>query len=102
MPKTPLELFAYFWLPWVFVAAHGLPLVVVSGGYCLLQCPGFLLWWLLLLQSTGSRACGLSCSLACGIFLDQGLNPCPLLQQADSCPLHHQGTPCLFVFIHFS
>ena len=31
------------------------------------------------LQSTGSLAvaCGLSCSTACGIFLDQGLIPCP-------------------------
>ena len=33
------------------------------------------------LQSSGSVvvAHGLSCSAACGIFLDQGLNPCPLL-----------------------
>ena len=29
-------------------------------------------------------ACGLSCSTACGIFPDQGLNPCPLYWQADS------------------
>ena len=29
-------------------------------------------------------ACGHSCSLACGIFLDQGLNPCPLHWQVDS------------------
>ena len=38
------------------------------------------------LQSTGSVvvAHGLSCSVACGIFLDQGLNPCPLHWQADS------------------
>ena len=27
---------------------------------------------------------GLSCSVACRIFLDQGLNPCPLHWQADS------------------
>ena len=27
---------------------------------------------------------GLSCSVACGIFPDQGLNPCPLRWQADS------------------
>ena len=40
---------------------------------------------------TGSRAQasvvvahGLSCSVACGIFLDQGSNPCPLHWQADS------------------
>ena len=32
------------------------------------------------LQSTGSVVVthGLSCSLACGIFLDQGSSPCPL------------------------
>ena len=36
---------------------------------------------------------GLSCSLACGIFPDQGSNPCPLHWQADSYPLCHQGSP---------
>ena len=35
---------------------------------------------------------GLSCSAACGIFPDQGSNPCPLHWQADSSPLHHQGS----------
>ena len=36
---------------------------------------------------------GISCSVACGIFPDQGLNPCPLHWQADSLPLSHQGSP---------
>ena len=36
----------FFWLLWVFVAARGLPLVVVSWGYSLLQCVGFSLRWL--------------------------------------------------------
>ena len=56
----------------------------------------------LLLRSTGSRragsvivAHGPSCSAACGIFPDQGSNPCPLLWQADSQPLRHQGSPTL-------
>ena len=40
---------------------------------------------------------GLSCSAACGIFPDQGSNPCPLHWQADSQPLRHQGSPW-FVF----
>ena len=60
----------------------------------------------LLLQSTGSRragsvvvAHGPSCSAACGIFPDQGSNPCPLRWQADSQPLRHQGSPSLF-FLH--
>ena len=43
-------------------------------------------------QSTGSRVVAprLRCSEACGIFLDQGLNPCLLDEQADSSPLSHQ------------
>ena len=62
---------------------------VASGSYSSLQSLGFSLWWLLLLWSTGSRASvvvaqGLSCSLACGIFLDQGLNLCSPHWQADS------------------
>ena len=36
---------------------------------------------------------GPSRSAACGIFPDQGSNPCPLHWQADSQPLHHQGSP---------
>ena len=50
-----INLFIYFWLCWVSVAARGLSLVVVSGGYSSLWCVGFSLWWLLLLRSTGSR-----------------------------------------------
>ena len=44
-------------------------------------------------QSTGSVAAahGLSCSQACGIFLDQGSNLCLLHWQVDSLPLIHQG-----------
>ena len=36
---------------------------------------------------------GPSRSVACGIFPDQGSNPCPLHWQADSQPLRHQGSP---------
>ena len=53
----------YFWLHWVFVAAHGLSLVAVSGGYSSLRCAGFSLWWLLLFRSTGSWCAGFS---SCG------------------------------------
>ena len=95
----PSFLSFYFWLRWVFIAARGLSLVASSGGYSSLRCTGFSLRWLLLLWSTGSRrtgfsSCGtrasevvaheLSCSAACGIFPDQGSNPCPLHWQADS------------------
>ena len=60
LPRGPLSLFKnkfiYLWLRWVFVAACGLSLVAASGGYSSLWCAGFSLRWLLLLQSTGSRA----------------------------------------------
>ena len=86
-----IYLFIYFWLCWVFVSVRRLSLVAASGGYSSLQCAGFSLSWLLLLWSTGSTragsvvvAHGLSCSAACGIFPDQGSNPCPLHWQADS------------------
>ena len=36
---------------------------------------------------------GVSCSVACGIFLDQGSNTCLLNWQVDSLPLSHQGSP---------
>ena len=63
--------------------------------------------WVSVLQSMGSEVAvrglystglvvlvhGLSCSAACGIFLDQGLNLCLLHFQADCLPLSHQGSP---------
>ena len=63
-----LILFVYFWLRWVFVAAHGLSLVAASGGHSSLQCVDFSLRWLLLLQSTGSRCTGFS---SCGMRAQQ-------------------------------
>ena len=69
-----IYLFIYFWLRWVFVAACGLPLVAVSGGYSSLQCVGFSLQWLLLLQSTASRRTGFS---SCGSqALERRLSSC--------------------------
>ena len=79
---------------------RGLSLVAASGGHSSSWCAGLSLSWPLLLRSTGSRragsvvvAHGLSCSVACGIFPDQGSNPCSLHWQADSQPLRHQGSP---------
>ena len=79
---------------------RGLSLVVASGGHSSSRCAGLSLSRPLLLRSTGSRragsvivAHGPSCSAACGIFPDQGSNPCPLHWQADSQPLRHQGSP---------
>ena len=95
-----IYLYIYFWLCWVFVSVRGLSLVVASGGHSSSQCAVLSLSRPLLLRSTGSRragsvavAHGPSRSTACGIFPDQGLNPCPLHWQADSQPLHHQGSP---------
>ena len=68
------------------------------------QCRGFSFWVARALGLEGFRSCslqalelglvvmanGLICSLACGIFPDQGSNPCPQHWQADSQPLDHQ------------
>ena len=94
----------YFWLCWVFVSVRGISPVAASGGHSSLRCAGLSLSRPLLLRSTGSRhagsvvvAHGPSCSAACGIFPDQGSNPCHLHWQADSQPLRHQGSPLLLV-----
>ena len=93
-------LFIYLWLCWVLVSVRGLSLVAASGGHSSSRCAGLSLSRPLLLWSTGSRragsaivAHGPSHSAACGILPDQGSNPCPLHWQADSQPLHHQGSP---------
>ena len=79
---------------------RGLSPVAASGGHSSSRYAGLSLSRPLLLRSTGSRragsvivAHGPSCSAACGIFPDQGSNPCPLHRQADSQPLRHQGSP---------
>ena len=54
-----LLLIIYLWLHWVSVAARGYSPVATSGSYSLLRCAGFSLPYLLLLQSTSSRACRL-------------------------------------------
>ena len=73
-----------------------------AQGLLFLQCVGFSLMWLLLWSTDSWRegsivvAHELSCPAACGIFLDQGLNLCPLHWQVNSYPLHHQGSPYIF------
>ena len=65
-----INLFIFnFWLCWVFVAALRLSIVAASRGYSLLQCAGFSLRWLLLLQSTGSRRLG-------SVVVARGLSSC--------------------------
>ena len=82
----------YFWLLWSFFLMD-FALVAASRNYSLVEAPG--------LQSTGSVfvAHGLSCSVGCGIFLDQGSNPCPRHWQAGSLPLSHQGRPRRVIFL---
>ena len=94
------NLFISLWLCCVFVSVRGLSLVVASGGHSSSRCVGLSLSRPLLLRRTGSRSAGSvvvahgpSCSAACGIFPDQGPNPCPQHWQADSQPLRHQGSP---------
>ena len=97
------KFFISFWLWWVSLL-HGLFSIYRERGLL----SGFSLWWLLLMQSTGSRpwglrymwhmgsvvlAPGLSCWTACGIFLDQGLNSCLLYWQVDSLPRSNQEMP---------
>ena len=87
-PLEPLfffKKFIYFWLCWVFVSVRGLSLVAASRDHSSSRCAGLSLSRPLLLRSTGSRRAGSvvvahrpSCSVACGIFPDQGSNPCPL------------------------
>ena len=100
----------FFWLLWLRCCLWAF-LVTTSRGY-LLWCTGFsFLLWSSGSTHTAFSSCGLkslgglvgsvvvvhglSCSAACRIFLDQGSNPCFLHWQADSYPLHHQGSPVL-------
>ena len=102
--------FIYFSLCWVFcaswVSVRGLSPVAASGGHSSSRCAGLSLSRPLLLRSTGSRragsvvvAHGPSRSAACGVFPDQGSNPCPPHWQADSQPLCHQGSPLVLFLI---
>ena len=117
---TQTMLFIYLFLAVLGLRfVQGLSLVAVSGGHpssrcgdhSSSRCTGLSLSWPLPLRGTGSRragsvvvAHGPSCSVACGIFPDQGSNPCPLYWQADSQPLRHQGSPncCCFLNSYLS
>ena len=74
---------------YLFLAALGLccfawpSLVVISASF---HCGGFSYCEAQALEAQASAAVAhrLSCSVACGIFLGQGSNLCPLHWQADS------------------
>ena len=93
----------YFWLCWVFVAADGLSLVVDSRRYSV-SVGGLLI---VVVSYGRAQALGvkisvaghrLSCSVACGIFPDQGLNSCPLNWHVHSYSVCYQGSPTISVF----
>ena len=104
LSKCFIYLFIYFWHYWIFLAVGGLSLVVTSRDYSCCgawtsHCGGFSCWRAWTVGCTGfhcstwahscdfwvSEHCsiavehGLSCSAACGISLDQGLNSVPAL-----------------------
>ena len=112
------SLFIYLWLCWVFVAAQAFlwlwGLETTFSLWCAVSyCLGFSWCGAWILGFTGFSSCGklaqevqllgsraqaqivvvqgLSCSMACGIFLDQELNTHLLHWQANSVPLRHQG-----------
>ena len=76
------KLMIYFWLCWVCVAVHRLS-PVWWVGCSSLQCLGFSRCGAQALRQAGLVTV-LSCSMACGIFLDLGLNPCLLHWEEDS------------------
>ena len=85
---------------WLFIAASVLSPAVRSRDHSSEQSTGSRVHGLQYLQHTRSAVVerGLSCPMACGIFLERGLNPCPLHWQADSYPLCHQGSPLISSF----
>ena len=93
LPTILTLLYFIYWLCWVFAAAHGISLVVASRGYSPAVACRLLTERLLEVQNMRSSArrhasvvAALRFSLpeVCGIFPNQGLNPCPLHWQADS------------------
>ena len=84
---------------WVFISVRGLSLVAANRGHSSSRCAGLSLSRPLVaehrLQTRRLSSCGSRAQLLRGmwIFPDQGSNPCPLHWQADSQPLHHQGSP---------
>ena len=110
--------FIYFWLSWfssymqafsscgeqglLFTTAHGRLIVMASralGSQASVVAAHGLGSSVLRLSSTGSVVThGLSNSTVCGIFPDQGSNPCPRHWQADTYPRRHQSSAITYLF----
>ena len=93
-------IFIYILLCCIFIGVQAFLSLQRTGPALQLWYSGFSLQWLLLLQSTDSRAqaqqrwcMDFSCSVACEISQDQGSNPRLLHWQADSLLLSYQGSP---------
>ena len=86
------EFWVYFWLHWIFIAALRLSLAAPPGGAQASHCSSFSCC-----RARGPSSALVVHQLRCfeeqGIFSNQGSNLCPLHWQADSYPLHHQGSP---------
>ena len=84
VPPPPKKNEIYFWLCWALWLL----------GVSVVWCTRFSLRWHLLRSALGLRlsSCGhgLSCPVACGVFLEQGSHLWPLHSQVDSQPLDHQ------------
>ena len=86
-----------FWLHWVCVRAfssRGKPRLLSGCGERASRCSGFSCFGARALEGAGSVlvAHRLTCSEACGIFLDQGLNLCPLHWEVGSYPPDRKGS----------
>ena len=93
-----IEILIYFKFNFLFLAALGLHCCAWAFSSCgkwASHCGGFSCCraWTPGALASAAVAHRLSCPVACGIFPDQGSNPCPLNWQADSYPLGHQGSP---------
>ena len=98
--KNLFCLFVYFWLHRILIAGHRLSLVTASTGCSscgarVSHCNDLCSCRVQALGAWASVAVAhrLTRSPACGIFLDQGSNPCPLHWQACSYPLGPQRSP---------
>ena len=86
------EVFIYFWLCWVLVRAWAFSSCRQAwASHCrdFSHCRA----WALGHVGSVDAALGLSCPMACGIFLEQEWKMCPLYCKADSQPLDHKGSP---------
>ena len=127
--KSPIQAFLKlisFWLCWIFIAVRVLSSCSERGlvsrcgvwAYCggfsccralALRHASFKLWHkgsvaeAARLKSTASVVVvhGFSCSSACGIFSDQGSNPCFQHWQENSSSLSYQGSPNFAYFLMF-